>query len=200
MAMGGLHIEQDHTVQTIVLVGTAPTFWDHFSRSSEYVDGGRDPIDNWSRRVVPEIANAAGGISVVYPFGGPPYAPFLAWAKQTGETFDSPVGMLVHHRAGMMISYRGAIVFAGKLPLPLRQPANPCDTCASRACVTACPVDALSDQHFYNVPSCKAHISSVKGTDCVTVGCSSRLACPVSQSFDRPAEQTAFHMRAFKGV
>lgn len=200
MAMGGAHTHPDQAAQTIVLIGTAPKFWDQFTQSTEYEDGAADPIDRWSQRIVPQIMEAAGGIGVVYPFGGPPYAPFIAWAKQTGEAFDSPVGMLVHIRAGLLISYRGGIIFPGRIPLPAQQALNPCNSCATRACVGACPVDALSDAHFYDVPNCKGHIASPAGTDCMTKGCATRLACPISQAFDRPTAQNAFHMTAFKGV
>lgn len=200
MTMGAAHIKRDQTEKTIVLVGTAPTFWQHFIQSDEHADGAPDPIDRWSERIMPKITKAAGGVDVVYPFGGPPYAPFLSWAKLTGEAFDSPVGMLVHARAGLMLSYRGAVVFNGHRALPALQHANPCDACASRPCVGSCPVDALSDKHFYNVPDCKAHINTPEGESCMTQGCISRLSCPVSQSFGRPIAQTTHHMRAFKGA
>lgn len=200
MAMGGAHTDLDQAAQTIVLVGTAPTFWEHFMPSAEYGDGAADPIDRWSQRILPQIMDAVGGIGVVYPFGGPPYAPFIAWAKQTGEAFDSPVGMLVHTRAGLLISYRGGIVFPGRIHLPAQQAANPCDNCVTRPCVSACPVDALSDTHFYDVPRCKSHIATPEGRDCMTQGCATRLACPISQSFNRPTAQNAFHMTAFRGA
>lgn len=199
MAMGGTHTALDQKPQTIVLLGAASGFWDHFTQSAEYADGAADPVDRWSQRVVPQIMEAAGRIGVVYPFGGPPYTPFISWAKQTNEAFDSPVGMLVHHRAGMMISYRGGILFAGHVALPAQAPANPCDSCKTRACIDACPVGALSDQHFYDVPSCKSHLASPAGKPCMDAGCAVRRACPVSQSFGRPIAQSAHHMRAFRG-
>ncbi|KEJ88663.1 hypothetical protein Z948_2161 [Sulfitobacter donghicola DSW-25 = KCTC 12864 = JCM 14565] len=199
MAMGGAHSDPDQPKQTIVLIGTAPHFWSHFTQSPEYSDGAPDAIDRWSQRILPPIMEAAGGAAVVYPFGGPPFAPFIAWAKKTGEAFDSPVGMLVHARAGLLISYRGGIVFRGHLNLPAQQPTNPCDTCMDRPCVAACPVGALSDTHFYDVPKCKSHIASSEGQDCMTQGCATRLACPVSQLFNRPMAQNAYHMKAFRG-
>ncbi|WP_299412836.1 ferredoxin [uncultured Sulfitobacter sp.] len=200
MAMGGAHTDIDQKPQTVVLVGTAPEFWDHFIQSHEHSDGLADPIDRWSQRILPQIMEAAGGIAVVYPFGGPPYAPFISWAKKTGEAFDSPTGMLVHIRAGLMISYRGGIVFAGRQPLPAQRPQNPCDSCVGRPCIPACPVNALSDQHFYDVPTCKTYINSAAGAGCVTNGCATRLACPISQTFGRPQAQSAAHMHVFKGV
>ena len=34
--------------------------------------------------------------------------------------------------------------------------------------------------------------------DCMSKGCAVRRACPVSQSYGRMEDQSAFHMRAFK--
>lgn len=196
MAMGGTHTDAG---KTIVLVGTSETFWDHFTEAPEYSDGGADPVDRWSQRIIPQLMLETAAQGVVYPFGGPPYAPFLAWAKQTGEAFDSPVGMLVHQRAGLMISYRGALVFDACWPLPVMRPRNPCKSCTERPCLTACPVDALSGQHVYDVPACKSYLDTAEGNACVALGCAVRRACPISASFDRPAAQSAHHMRAFKG-
>lgn len=196
MAMGGAHTD---AAQTIVLVGTSTSFWDHFQDTPEHSDAASNPVDRWSQRVMPLLMKAAGAQDVVYPFGGPPYAPFLSWAKQTGEAFDSPVGMLVHHRAGLMISYRGGLIFDGHLALPAMRPKNPCTKCVDRPCTAACPVDALSDTHVYDVPACKTFLGGAEGASCMSQGCAVRRACPVSQSFGRPTAQSAHHMRAFKG-
>lgn len=199
IAMGGVHLKHADTPQTLVLIGTGPTFWDSFTQSTEFCDGGSDPVDRWSLRVLPLISDAAQATAIAYPFGGPPFEPFIAWAKASKEAFDSPVGMLVHSEAGMMISYRGALLFDGLHDRPSVHPTNPCDSCPDRPCETACPVDALSPHHFYNVPTCKDHIASPAGTDCMTRGCAVRRACPISQRFDRPQAQSSHHMRAFLG-
>ncbi|UWR24079.1 ferredoxin [Sulfitobacter sp. S190] len=195
MPMGALH----DAGRTLVLVATAPDFWHHFENSPEMSDGAPDPVDRWSQRILPRIATGCGAREVVYPFGGPPFEPFIAWAKASGEAFDSPTGMLVHLRAGLMISYRGALVFEGQHPLPDANHRSPCDSCATRPCETACPVGALSPDHFYDVPRCKAYLNSAEGADCMTNGCAVRRACPVSVSFNRPPRQSAHHMRYFKG-
>lgn len=199
MPMGALHRRDVASPQTLVLIGTAAHFWGHFSQSREYLDQKSDPIDRWSQRVLPEMAATSGAIDVLYPFGGPPYQPFIAWAKQSGAAFDSPLGMLVHAEAGMMISYRGALVFEGHLTLPPTPHASPCDRCEGRPCEAACPVNALSPDHFYDVPACKAHIAVPAGNDCMVQGCAVRRACPVSQRFARAQDQSAHHMRAFLG-
>jgi epoxyqueuosine reductase len=82
----------------------------------------------------------------------------------------------------------------GGLPIDLPVPAmNPCDTCADKPCLTACPVLALSPSG-YDVPSCKAYIDT--DASC-REACRVRMACPVSLTYSRDPAQTAFHMEAF---
>ena len=187
--MGALH----DAGATLVLLGAGPEFWPVFTASPEYADGAPNPIDRWSRRVIGALVP---GVPAVFPFDGPPYAPFLAWARASGAAWDSPVGMLVHAEAGLMISYRGAVIFRGELPLPPRKAAAPCAACAA-PCTTACPVDALSAARGYDVAACHAFLDTADGQDCLTLGCRARRACPVSQNFGRDPAQSAFHMKAF---
>lgn len=195
MTMGALH----DAGRTLILLGTDAGFWDIFNASPEATDGAPDPVDRYSCRVLPSLAAHIGADDVAYPFGGPPYAPFIAWAKASGEAFDSPTGMLVHVKAGLMVSYRGALIFDGLLALPSRSNANPCIACVGRPCGVSCPVDALSPNHFYDVPACKSYLATQDGQTCMTAGCAVRLACPVSQAFNRPTAQSAYHMTQFKG-
>jgi len=182
----------DHT---LALIGANSGFWDHFKGDAEYSDGQPDPIDRWSKRIINQIASDLQG-TAVFPSDGPPYAPFIAWATQSGRFWQSPTGMLVHDTAGLMISIRGAI----KVPLISKQQqelSNPCESCVERPCATACPVSALSVDHFYDVPTCKTHLATEAGLDCMAGGCLVRQICPISQSFNRPKAQSAFHMKAF---
>lgn len=197
MIMGHL-AHPEVPAHAIILVGADRGFWDVFTREYEYSDDGPDPVDRFSKRVLGAAASALGG-TAQYPSDGPPYAPFIAWAQATGRFWQSPTGMLVHDVAGLMISIRGALIVPHMLPTQA-QGESPCATCADRPCINACPVNALSDQHFYDVPTCKAHIASDAGRRCMTSGCATRLACPISQRFDRPHAQSAFHMRSFSGA
>lgn len=184
-------------VERHALIGMTAEGWDVFRSSAEYRDGDKDPLDRWSMRALPDLADTLGARDVVYPFGGPPYAPFIRWAFDSGETFPSPVGMLVHHRAGFWISFRGALVFDADIPAEKAD--SPCPSCA-QPCATACPVQALAPGKDYDVPACRAHVASPKGAACREGGCLVRRACPVSVSFGRAEEQSAFHMRAFLGA
>lgn len=181
--------------QSIVLLAPAPDrFWQHFSASDEYLDGAPDPMDRWSRRVIGTWADQIGA-TALFPFGGPPYLPFLRWAEASGRAWQSPTGPLVHDSFGMMISYRGALALPEALPEPAPT-ASPCDSCADTPCLTACPVGALSGDAPYDVPRCKAHIRASAPTPCAQ-GCLVRRACPASLGAGRAPAQSAYHMAKF---
>jgi len=180
---------------TMILLSPAePGFWAYLQTQPEFCDSASDPLDRWSARVIGALASDLGG-EAHFPFTGPPYAPFIAWALRTGRASRSPVGMLVHDRAGLLISLRGAILLPSILELPTTPAHSPCETCA-QPCLTACPVGALGPQP-YDVPACHDFLDSANGKDCLTQGCQVRRACPVSQRHPRDPAQSAHHMRYF---
>lgn len=183
------------SVENRVLLGTDADWWSVFIHSPEYRNGVAHPVDTWSKRVIGDLAQAFDA-SAVYPSDGPPYAPFIAWALATGRFWQSPTGMMVHDRAGLMISIRGALE-CGTAFNSEEDALNPCDSCADKPCVAACPVGALRADAPYDVPTCKAYLDTPPGRDCMSGGCHVRRACPVSAAFDRPQAQSAFHMKAF---
>lgn len=186
---------------TLLLLSPSPNgFWDVFTGSPEYQDhaqnGTPDPMDRWSRRVIGTWACDLGG-KAVFPFGGPPYRPFLRWAEDSGRVWPSPTGPLVQDALGLMISYRGALALPFVLPSPAPLDASPCDTCATRPCVSACPVGALSASRPYDVPACKAHLRGDSGAACLS-GCLVRKACPASAGAQRVDAHSAYHMDIFQ--
>ncbi|MEM6658871.1 MAG: ferredoxin [Pseudomonadota bacterium] len=197
IVMGALHPRETDAKQldggTLILLGAAGTFWPVLKAAPEW--SGPDPVDRWSTRVVGQIAQELGAVAH-FPFGGPPYAPFIDWALKSGRTFSSPVGALVHDTVGMLISFRGALHFAEEFSIPKADAPSPCATCAA-PCASACPVDALSARSFYDVEACHTHLDTVAGQSCMTGGCLARLACPLSPGAGRDPEQSAHHMHAF---
>lgn len=181
---------------TLILLGTGRKFWPVFSVSPERVDNQADPIDRWSLRIVGGLAQRLQA-HAVYPFGGPPYEPFIRWAQVSGRAFQSPVGMLVHDAVGMMVSYRGALQFSETFDTPPAVNQSPCQSCVDQPCTTACPVDALSADHGYNIDTCHNFLDTRAGQDCMINGCAARRACPVSQLAQRDPVQSNLHMKAF---
>lgn len=179
---------------TIVLFGPRePGFWAHVQQSQEFRDGAPDPLDRWSTRVVTGLAEAFAA-RALFPFGTPP-RPFIGWALRSGRAWVSPVGLLVHDVAGLLVSYRGALLLREVLPLP-EPGTRPCDTCTGKPCLAACPADALNADG-YDLGACHAFLDTADGAACMSEGCRVRRACPVSQTYARDPAQSAFHMAAF---
>ncbi len=192
--IGALH--QDG--RTVALLGPSggPGFWTHFTGSAEYGDGRPDPLERWSKRVIGELARTRGGVAVL-PSDGPPYPPFVDWALASGACHRSPVGLLVDARAGLWLSFRGAILLGGLLELPPAHAPSPCTRCPQRPCQRACPAAAMSADRGYDLPACHRWLDRPEGSDCLQAGCLVRRACPAGARHGRLAAQSAFHMKAF---
>ena len=189
--------DSDICGKAVLLLSPATNFWQIFTQAEEYNDGDQDPIDRWSLRVITQLAEDLSA-KALFPFGGPPYQPFQEWARRSRQAWDSPVGLLVHNKMGLMISYRGALCFDAKIDIPAERPTRPCEDCLGRPCLISCPVSALGPGG-YEVPKCKSHLRSEAGRDCMTGGCLVRRACPVSAGMGRQMGQSALHMKAFRG-
>lgn len=194
--LGLCHTTEDDALGrgTLILLGPRePGFWAHVQAEPEFRDTARDPMDRWSTRVLTNLADQFKA-RALFPFGTPP-RPFIGWALRSRRAWVSPVGLLVHDVAGLLVSYRGALLLDDVLPLP-ETPSRPCDTCEDRPCLVACPVGALSADG-YDLGTCHGYLDTPNGSDCMSAGCLVRRACPVSQSYPRHPAQSAFHMAAF---
>jgi hypothetical protein len=169
--------------------------WRFFTAAPEFT-ARSNPLDSWTARVLGQVAADQGG-EALFPFGGPPYLPFVAWAKRAEPVAESPLGILIHPSFGLWHAYRGALAFAEALDVPERETvARPCDTCADKPCLSACPVSAFKNPG-YDVPACTGHVAAPQGADCLGQGCRARRACPVGRGFVSPPAQAEFHMHAF---
>jgi ferredoxin len=175
-----------------VLVGNVGgALWRAFERER---GAGPDPLDGWSARVLHEIADAFGASVLL---AADPQLPFQRWARRAESVHHSPLGILIHPDYGLWHAYRGALALAEHLALPEadRRP-SPCDGCAERPCLSACPVAAFSAQGF-DAAACAAHVSSPAGVECLERGCLARRACPVGRVYRYPDDQQRFHLEAF---
>lgn len=193
---GAFHTTEDDDLgaSTIVLLGPhEPGFWTTFSASLEHNDGHPDPLDRWSKRVIGNAAESLGA-QPRFPFDTP-RQPFLSWAVRSGRAWPSPVHLLVHDKAGLWVSYRGALIIPKRLDLSAPSKI-PCESCLDKPCLTACPAMALTAAE-YDLPACHAYLDTPPGKDCLEAGCAVRKACPQSQKYHRVEAQNAFHMDAF---
>ena len=180
--------------RTLLMLGPAePGFWPHVQTQPEWLDGAPDPLDRWSRRVIGQMACDLGA-KAIFPFGGAPFHPFQTWALRTGRVWDSPVRLLVHAEQGLLVSFRGALALKETVDVPALA-VRPCDDCAT-PCRRACPPRALT-RAGYDLAACHGFLDQPEGQDCMTGGCLVRRACPLSQSYARLPEQSAYHMGQF---
>ena len=182
-----------HDAKFVILIGNAgPDMFRKFARER---NPAVDQIDEWTRDVVSALAGDLQA-AAVFPFGEPTY-PFLSWAKRAGAGHTSPLGLNIHPTYGLWHAYRAALLFSVEFDLPMQSAGlHPCEICADKPCLSACPVNAFSGTS-YAVDTCAGHVGSPAGMDCHDNGCKARRACPVGQSFTYHPYQAQFFMRAF---
>jgi hypothetical protein len=182
--------------RTLVMVGNrGPAMWRAFAAGPEF-GTAPDPLNRWSARVIGGLA-AEWGATALFPFGGPPHLPFVAWAKRAEPVAESPLGILIHPDYGLWHAYRGALAFAEEIAVPPRaNRPRPCDDCADRPCLSACPVGAFTTAG-YDVAACADHIGAPAGADCMAESCRARRACPVGRDYRYGPDQARFHMVHF---
>ncbi len=195
----GLFAAFGEPIGTCVLLGfTGAAQWTVFSGSREAADGGPDPLDRWSRRVVDALAAELGAVAA-YPFGERAL-PFQRLALRCEPVHPSPIGLLIHPEWGLWHAYRGALLLRDRWEIPAAagRP-RPCDRCRSQPCLTSCPVGAFGAEG-YDVAVCTRHVASPAGSDCRERGCLARRACPVGAEHRYGPPQARFHMEAFLGA
>jgi len=193
LVRGGFQPSEGETGSLVLIGNAGPEMWAGFAAGRK---DEPDPLDAWTRRVVNPLARQLGA-DAVYP-NDRPYQPFQSWAKRAEPVYPSPLGILIHPEYGLWHAYRAALRFPHILDgLPARKDmASPCDSCASKPCLSACPVGAF-DGKSYDVEACAGHLRDGDVPDCANLGCRARDACPIATGWRYPPEQIAFHMAAF---
>jgi epoxyqueuosine reductase QueG len=177
----------------VILVGNAGP--EMFRRFAHERDHRTAKIDDWTRDVVGGLAEDLSA-KAVFPFDAPPL-PFLTWARRAGAGHVSPLGLNIHPTYGLWHAFRAALLFPVAFDLPMQSAgAHPCETCADKPCLSACPVHAFNGSS-YDVVACAGHLEAPAGEDCMSGGCLARRACPVGRGFTYHPVQAQFFMRAF---
>lgn len=194
---------------TLLLIGNVgSSMWQDFSESAEYLDGLPDPLDRWSIRLADELSGEFGAVAL-FPFGGPPYHPFLSWAAKGEPAFVSPLGLTLHPEYGLWHAYRFALAFMDPIEIgadhdPEGRATASEDRCLSckklsagrPPCLSNCPIDAFTDSG-YRVRECAEFLARDPEHECNLKGCLARRACPVGQDYRYQDAHAQFHMRQF---
>ncbi len=189
-------LEDGRPARSLVLIGNAgPELWRRLQCAPEATVA--DSFDSYCRRVLGTLAHELGA-RALFPADGPPWWPFQRWAMRAEPGLrPSPLGILIHPAYGLWHAYRGALLFAARLPLPRAVPQPPpCDRCSGHPCLSACPAGALGAAG-YDVERCRNHLTDDPDGPCMRRGCLARHACPIGRPYAYDPDQAAHHMRAF---
>lgn len=196
--LGFFHVEdherllpdRDRQPKAVLIVGNVGSrLWPIFEAARN--DRPSLTLDQWTAETVGRIA-AAFAVDAVFPFEGPPYHPFLRWAKRTGTLFASPLGLTIHPTYGLWHAFRAALLLDHRPDLAREKVISPCDSCATKPCLSACPVNAFTAEG-YAFETCLDHLVTPVN-DCRQRGCLARLACPIGTEHHYVRDHAAFHM------
>ena len=195
--------------QGLVLIGQAGSrIWPYFAAQMRF-----ESLDAWSSHHLSHLATRLGGL-YLDPSSGPPYWPFQKWLYDTGHFFRSPLGLAVHVRFGLWTAVRGAIRLTPdrephaaflnrlwhRLENQMSPASSPCVSCATKPCLSACPVGAFEAGSSgkpgrFDASRCREGLA--KPLPCLKLACTARHACPVGGQYAYHPAHAAFHMRAF---
>lgn len=186
--------------KSYILIGNIGSrLWDTFGAADQdWVEP--HPLDEWTKRHIDPLADHFSA-QALYPFQGPPFAPFQRWALRADTVFTSPIGPLIHPQYGLWHAYRAALVFP-EIVDDIAQRGDqrsPCETCCTKPCLTHCPVGAFSHNGLA-LQQCLGFLKENPDGSCMNTGCLARLACPVGAQYRYRNAHARFHMNRFLDI
>lgn len=146
-----------------------------------------DPIDEFSvRRVANWLAEQRPGCRHLLIYPGAPPVGLQKLGELAGWHHPSPFMLGINATWGSWYAYRAVLLADSDFaPTPPVRDVSPCVACASRACVTACPVGALDGG--FSLEKCVSWRQQ-PASSCRT-SCLARMACPVASEHRYCGEQ-----------
>jgi epoxyqueuosine reductase len=187
--------------RSIVLIGNGGgDFWRAFKRHTRANNTWlerQNPLDDFTREIIEQkIINPIQALGlrcmVVYPFGNGPTLNFMQLATVAGLAGPSISGVVVHPVFGPWIAFRAALLVDCEIDHPGHAIGfDPCPTCITRSCITACPAAAVSFPSGWDIPRCLAHRIEAH-PDCAD-RCDARVACVLGPDHRYSDDELAYH-------
>ena len=200
---GGFYLEEGDALyakgfRTLLMVGNlGGAYWKHFMREKK--DHVEHPLDDWTKTKL-SILGEKFSCTLVYPFEGPPYYPFVTWAKRAEVLEQSPIGILIHPEYGLWHSYRAALLWDSVLDIPPKPShTHPCNTCTEKPCLTTCPISAVSEKNGLDFKACKNYLRTEAAFACYQQCCQARRSCIIGPQHGYGEEHSMYHTRRFSG-
>ena len=158
-----LSILAGSTGRIILLSPHEPSYWPTNCDSPNWQDGMPDPVPRWPHQIIERLAQ------------------------------QSLVEMALQAKAGLMVSYRGALELNNSIHVSRRE--SPCPS-ITKPYMAACPVGALTRSN-YDLNTCWGYMRAVSEQSCLSAGYIADRACPISSLHPRMVEHSAYHMQQF---
>ena len=121
-----------------------------------------------------EIVHGAGNFGAILRRAPKGYG--AAPTRAAGLAGPSILGVTIHPVYGPWMALRAAVLINYELDTePVAANFDPCPTCTERACIAACPANAISVEKNWDIPACVQHRLRVT-TDCIDY-CRARFDC-----------------------
>ncbi|WMW79689.1 hypothetical protein RF679_13645 [Undibacterium cyanobacteriorum] len=191
--------------QLLLFGNGGPRFWQaaqtHMEANANLTNAQEaHPLDQFSITMVEQFIRDELGAEASYLFLYPgsftlnlqSLGSLLAWHQ------NSPLMIGIHPEFGLWSAYRVLVLcnsnFASSLPLQQRsaeqKSVSICVACQTRACVQACPANAM-DHAGFHLDRCWQYRSQEESM--CRVRCVARLACPVGTEHRYSDEQIHYH-------
>ena len=206
------HISRQFSeAQTVVVIGNGGgEFWEHFRQYTDKrpcnLDQHEHPLDRYTVQVVkaalsPRLDQEHIGYHLIYPFqffSGLTVS-FMHLAEAAGLARPSILGVQLHPTYGPWLALRASVLLdreysdSGEKAPKVTDDFDPCPSCVERSCVTACPAQAITMQHGWDVPSCVQHRLRIS-TDCAD-RCHARFNCVYGREHRYSEDELEYHHR-----
>lgn len=191
--------------KTLVVTGNGGgQFWEGFQtycqKHPTYLHEHEHPLDDYTVDVIekaltPVLVQAEAKYRYLYPFRfwSEPVS-FMHLARAAGLAGPSLLGVVIHPEYGPWMALRAAVLLNHELHTePIAAGFDPCPTCTERACMTACPAQAISIEKNWDIPACVEHRLRVT-TDCVDY-CRARVDCVYGREHRYPLDELQYHQQ-----
>lgn len=182
----------------LILVGhLGRDFWDALQRRGMH---GSDPVDQFvTERVAAWMVDELPGHAWQQVFPGPAPVGLQRLGQLAGWHHDSPFWVGVDADWGSWFAYRAVLLTDTALPpTPRREAGSPCDDCAAKPCIGACPAGALSASADRlgagmgpGLQRCLQYRLQ-PGSSCQD-RCLARNVCPAGERYRYSEAQTRYH-------
>ena len=174
---------------TVLTAHAGADFWHALS---EFGHVGDHPVDHFSIHLTDKYVTEYLNVEhmLLYPSE---YAISLrSVAQRTGWCHPSPLGVTIHHEFGLWFAFRSLFMVKTHLPASDSSPTEPpCESCADKPCISACPSNAVGEIGKFQLEPC-ARYRLQESSPC-SFSCLSRIRCPVGSDYRYVSKQMKYH-------